>query len=575
VERRPRLIVLAAVALALSFALVCRPASAQNKAIETQARALQKKAMEADFLNVDFAKATDKLNQAIAKCGASNCSGNLRALLRRDLATILSASGKKDDAVKAMADALKIDGSIQIDPNYKTKELDDVYAEARAGVGAGGVPAKGGGGAPPAGDFTHTPPTEQVVRTPLPIYVEYGGSEAVTKVVLKYKAFGMTDFKSLELKKLGDGYGASIPCIDVIEGSIQYYIQGFTANNDPVATSGDKRNPYTVSVGKTISGDAPHFPGQEAPIQCPDSGDCPPNFPGCKKPSGDADSLKGEGISCVEDGECKSGTCKDEKCTAPPAEESAPEELPFHRVWIGVSGSLDLQFLSSAGSVCSLNPTTAAPATAYACTTSGSDFPGNQKADQALNAAIPHGPSQPDSVNGGLSFGNIRVLATFDYALNKNWLVGARAGYAIGGYPGSELSKFPPIHLEARGTLVIGKNALTTKGFHPVVFLGAGASQFATSVTVSVERCNNNAAGQPTAAVPVAGGTACPNPPGFKTGSAAAWQVGGPIFAAPGGGLRWTMAERVAATLNVNLVMAFGSGFLFIPTPELGFYVGF
>ena len=213
--------------------------SPDHAKIEALARALQKKAMDTDFLNVDFKGATDKLNQAIAKCGTNSCIANLRALLRRDLATIYSAASKKDDAVKAMVEALKIDGTVQVDPNYKTKELDAVYAEAKGGVGAGGIAAAGGGGAPPAGDFTHTPPTEEAVRTPLPLYVEYGGTEAVTKVVVKYKAFGMSDFKTLELKKVGVGFGANIPCIDILEGSIQYYVQGFTANNDPVATSGD------------------------------------------------------------------------------------------------------------------------------------------------------------------------------------------------------------------------------------------------------------------------------------------------------------------------------------------------
>jgi hypothetical protein len=592
VERRPRpcvdhtaaqprmcrLNVLAAVALALGLALFCRPAWAENKAVETQARALQKKAMDQDFLNVDFAKAADKLNQAIAKCGTSNCSANLRALLRRDLATIHSAAGKKDEALKAMSDALKIDGSVQVDPNFKTKELDAVYAEAKAGVGAGGAPAAagGGGGGTPAGDFTHTPPSEQAVRTPLPIYVEYSGTEAVTKVVVKYKAFGMTEFKTLELKKVGVGYGANIPCIDIQEGSIQYYVQGFTANNDPVATSGDRNNPYTVLITKTISGEAPHLPGQAALPQCPDSADCPPNFPGCKKGGSDAD-LKGEGADCVEDGQCKSGTCKDEKCTAPPAEASAAEELPFRRMWIGVSGSLDFQFLSTENSVCSLNPMTAAPVFGYACVVLGNDFPGNSA---KLNASIPHGPSNPDTVNGGLSLGNIRILASFDYALNKNFLIGARAGYLLDGYPGSEVAKFPPIHLEARGTLVIGKDALVTKGFHPVLFLGTGVSQFSTSVPISVTKCTmvgGTMAGDPVAAVSAPmNTTVCPGSANKQTGTAYAWQVGGPVFVAPGGGVRWIIADRVAANLNVNLAMAFGGpGFLFVPSPELGLMVGF
>ena len=99
--------------------------------------------------------------------------------------------------------------------------------------------------------------------------------------------------------------------------------------------------------------------------------------------------------------------------------------------------------------------------------------------------------------------GNVRILASFDYALNPNFLIGARAGVALMGYPGSELSKFPPLHLEARGTLVIGKDALITKGIDPVVFVGGGVSQFSTSVPVTVDRCTPNN----TPAVPVKTGS--------------------------------------------------------------------
>jgi hypothetical protein len=587
VERRPRLIVLAAVVLALALSLFCRPAAAQNKATETQARGLQKKAMEEDYLNVDLDKATEKLKEAIAKCGSDKCSANLRAVLRRDLATVQSAANKKDDALATMVEALRIDGSIQLDANYKTKEIEAIYAAAKKG-GGGAAPSSSGGGTP-SGDFTHTPAADQAVRTPLPVYVEYGGSEAVTKVVVKYKAFGMTEFKTLELKKMGTGWGATVPCADVLEGNIQYYIQGFNANNDPVATGGDRNNPYKVAIAKTISGDPPHLPGQQPPAQCAETGDCPPDFPGCKKGGVVDDGLKGEGEDCEEDNQCKSGTCKSEKCTAPP-EGDTGDKGKLRRVWIGASFSIDLPFLSSAQNVCALNPANALPfAGTYGCVnSSGANYPASSGSNGDQNASLLTGSNQSDQVNGGITHGNLRILASLDYALNYNFLIGARVGFTALTYPGSTVSSFPPIHLEARATYVIGKEALAKTGIAPVVFLAAGVAPFSGNVGVTIFECDNDA-GQPIATpktpIPNNGkaDVKCPagsaNPDGAahqgSPQNVAAWRVGGPGFVAPGGGVRWAFSARAAMMLNLKLAMAFGNGFMFVPTPELAMQVGF
>ena len=99
---------------ALAFALlalliVLRPgvARAQSRVNEGAARALEKKAMEDDYLNTDFDKAAEKLNQAIAKCGTDKCGVPVRSQLKRDLAAVQSAAGHKDLALAAMTEAFK------------------------------------------------------------------------------------------------------------------------------------------------------------------------------------------------------------------------------------------------------------------------------------------------------------------------------------------------------------------------------------------------------------------------------------------------------------------------------------
>ena len=71
----------------------------QDKTVEAQALALQKKAMEDDYLNVDLDKAIEKLGEAVNQCGLDKCSANLRALLRRDLAVVYTTANKRADAI--------------------------------------------------------------------------------------------------------------------------------------------------------------------------------------------------------------------------------------------------------------------------------------------------------------------------------------------------------------------------------------------------------------------------------------------------------------------------------------------
>jgi hypothetical protein len=538
--------------------------------IEPEARALQKKAMDEDYLTVAFDKAADELNQAITKCGTNHCAANLRALLRRDLAVVYSAASKRDLALAAMADAFKIDGTIRLDPNFKTKEIEAVYAQARKVRLIASEPAVSSGGGSPSGDFTHTPPVEEATRTPLPIYVEYGGSEALAKVVVKYKAFGMPDFKTFELKKLGDGWGGTLPCTDMLEGDIRYYLQGFNATNDPVATGGDRNNTYKVSIKKAIASEPPHLPGQIAPMQCAEGADCPPDFPGCKKAG--ADTLLAAGADCAEDGQCKSGTCKDEKCTAPP-DEGGGARPPLHRIWLGLSASIDLDILSGANNVCKLTPTTATPVDpGYFCTVGGSDWPPRTPAGATINnQLVSGGPNPGDALNGGPNFGSLRIMASFDYALNYNLMVGARFGYGFLSYPGSAAG-FPPIYLEGRLTWVIGKDAIAKSGFAPLLFLGGGAGQFSSSVSVPAALCGQTAATKGATAT-AAGGCTVGNP---TEGNVTAWRVGGPVFVGPGGGIRFAFSPRAAAFLNVKLALAFGGGGILVaPGPELGAQFGF
>ena len=79
--------------------------------------------------------------------------------------------------------------------------------------------------------MTHTPPTEQAILTPVPIYVELPDGVTAVKVIARYKAFGTTDWKTIELRKMGNGYGGEVPCLEI----------GSTTGDLSLLRAGDRR----------------------------------------------------------------------------------------------------------------------------------------------------------------------------------------------------------------------------------------------------------------------------------------------------------------------------------------------
>jgi hypothetical protein len=550
---RPWLTALLSIALSCAVVAVAPFARADAKT-EGAAKQLESKAMQEDYLATDFDKALDKLNQAAGKCGTDKCSSLVRAQIKRDVGVVQIGKQSREAAIAAFTDALHIDSNVTLDPDTRTKELDAAWAEAKKQAAAS-APASGAGA--PGGDFTVQTPPATLVRVPLDIYGEYTGTEQLAKVVLKYKSFGMPDWKTVEMKELGKGWGAEIVCADVAQGDLLFYVQGFNANNDPVATSGDRNSPYKTSVKRDYAGELPHFPGKDAPKQCAEAGDCPPDFPGCKKDaSGSSDSsLKDDGADCEEDGECKSGTCNTDKtCASSEGGEAHPKRRKF---WVGVEWMYDFLAIPSGGNVCHLsNLAVPGPdSNGYYCTSGGNDYP-SRNDNGAQNGLIQANTS--DKVAGGFAPGNMRLLVSFDYALTNNLLVGAKVGYVTNTYDGTAAKNegkafAPPIHLEARGTYVFGKDALARAGLAPYALIAVGLAQYSASVGVTVVETTEPAPVQ-----------------------ANAWKMTGPGFAAVGAGLRFAVTPRFAVFAGPRFNLAFGpGGTLPSLSPEIAVGYGF
>ncbi len=362
-------------------------------------------------------------------------------------------------------------------------------------------------------------------------------------------------------------------------------MQGFNAGNDPVATSGDRNKPFHTTAKRGFTGEVPHFPGKDAPKQCADAGDCPPDFPGCKKPAAtDAENpdstLKDEGQDCEEDSECKSDKCGGDKtCKGGEAKPTGK----WKKFWIGLAFAYDFVFIPGEGDVCRLT-LQAVPASPYDCTVNGSGFsvarsrtPGDQTIDIV--------PGESDSVQGGLTPGNFRILASFDYAPTPNIMVGVRLGYVGGTYNGSAASGGVeartlgiPLDAELRGTYLLGKDALAKKGLAGYGMIAAGVSQYSAEVGVTAisTACSRVANGTYQAQCPQS-----PPPPPCPTNKtscttvAEAWATSGPVFASVGLGIRYAFTPEVALLLGPRFNLAFGPTILPSLSPEVGLQYGF
>ena len=486
------------------------------------------KKAQAEYAAHDYDKAAARLDKAQAACGPKKCTNATKAALLRDLGALQLKGGDADAAMTSFASALKLAPQLEPSATIEAPGLRDAWNAAKDEASVGEQPW--------GGDFVHVPVSEQVVRTPVPVYVEMAAGSPPTRVFVKYRGAGTSEYKRVELTKKGKGWGGLVPCGAATRGVLRYYVQGFDEKGEPVANGGDANKPFYVRIRPKISSSAPSLPDSPPPRQC----------------SGNESS--GESASSGDNDGGGEGADTDANENRDRAKTKTKE--PYARVWIGVLGSIDLVFLPAANDVCHLDRF-GQPGTSngYYCTTSsGADFP--SRASTGENNTLTQGNS--GQVPGGLTPGNVRVMGTFDYALSASFLAGLRAGWVFRTYPGDAASKDGraaklALQLELRATFFFGDEPLANVGFAPYVFAAGGYAESDASTQVTVSQTGI---------------------PGSK--SLDAWLTRGPWFASVGGGARYALSRRTAFLGGIKLTGAFGAGgMLPIASPELALQYGF
>jgi hypothetical protein len=503
------------------FSLCASPAHSAPK--DAAATKLAEDAINVDYLATNFAEAEKKLRKGLALCGTTNCTAQVRARLHRDLGVVLVAgSNRVDDGRAEFVEALKADPAIQLDKDLTTPEIDQQFRAAQGGGAApAGVPpppAPAPGAAPvpaPFGDMIHTPVPEQAVLTPVPIYVELPPGVQATKVIARYRPFGSPEWKTLELRKLGNGFGGEIPCLDIGSetGDLSYYVQAFGTAGDVVSSTGSRAAPNKVAIRNQLAGDPPRLPNRPPPAQCMDIANCPPGLPGC--PSGKKSQGKGWGASCDHDSECgaglacRGGSCEtgekaageegeapsrscdtnadcssDEKCNSDKLCE--PLSGKGKKIWLSLNVQQDFSVLGSTTDVC------------------GNEI--NLPTGQILCLAEDgfHYEGAPQSGNGNAIAGGVhpastRFLAGLDLFVIPNVTIGARLGYALNLAP--DRPSLSALHAEARIAYWTGKDPSRRTGLRPYFAAMGGLAEvddkFKTQISETLPTDPNRGIKQP------------------------------------------------------------------------------
>ncbi|EYF08338.1 hypothetical protein [Chondromyces apiculatus] len=538
---RPRFIARLSCALVPALAaliLAQGAAHAQGAAAapkDAQAEKAITAAMDSDFLETKFDKAQQKLQAALDACGDTGCSKAVKARLYVALGTVLAHGLKElEDARDAFTEGLKLDPGVKPDPDLNSTAVSFAFEQARTALTRSSTST----------GLTLTPPPEQAVNTPIPVYAEIREDllARTQQVTLSYQAPGASAFKPLLMKKLRDrGYGINIPCVDLTaEGPVRYYLVATDKDGAIVATAGSREAPLTTAVKKTLSGAPPSWPDFAPPTTCA--------VVEAEKPAS----------QCLDDRQCNEGL----QCSAGACVPRPPPPPPdtLRRNWVSLSFGPDVSLFSGEG-VCSLQGQSEQN---YVCL----------RDDDTRYDGVPTG-DVANNVNPGFALGTLRLALGYERMLLENVSVGARVGFAFLGTSDGGAS-FMPLHLEARGQYYLLPRALKGVGVSPYVLLSTGLAQVDSHVDVQTYEdaaaCGANVNDPASPCTHPSGGTDRIEEPRLQT--LRATKQAGLGFLTAGAGIKYEPHPGLALNVAVRAGLTFPVVTMLI-APELGVGIGF
>jgi len=382
--------------------------------------------------------------------------------------------------------------------------------------------------APKKSRFVHVPPAEQVVLTPIPLWVE-SSDPTITRVVVRYRGFGINEWTTLELIRSGTGWAGEIPCRDVgtVTGVLRYYVSAYNDEGEVIAWQGSSAKPIRVRIRRTIKSAPLHLPDKPPPARCVDPSDCPPGFPGCKaRAVGDN--------TCASNDDCEEGsTCSPaQKCELPPDNRK--------KNWLTLGVVQDVIILTGSD-FCTASEQ---DARAYSCL---------RQDDGATYFGTPLADPSSSRFTGAST---TRIFLGYDRFVAEQVVVGFRVGYVVrGAAPAIEYrTRSLPILAEARIGLWFGAD----KAVRPLFFLSGGYSPYDFEFQTTVRE-------DPSAPMVQV------NPPSQTLD---VWTTRGPLFAELGFGVMFATSGSTGLLLELGVARTFPNASTVI-RPALSFAVGF
>ncbi|MGB0678753.1 MAG: EB domain-containing protein [Polyangiales bacterium] len=323
------------------------PQAAHGQAHGAQVLELNKQAMRA-YTELRFAATKKKLRSALALAKKHGVTGEALGRTYLNLA-VLHVAGLQDNAkgLDYCKKALQAAPEIQLDPLVSTPEVQTVFNLAQrevADTGAGGPTSAAAPAAPSnleaapfdgPGNIPHVPVPEQLTQTAVPVFIEVPDDAPVGPIYLFYKGLGMQGFRRVQMKQVPGGYGFEIPCKDVFEPKVQYYIVAYDNDNKPIGFAGTPQEPVEVPIVARRTHPAPALPGSAPAEQC-QLEDCPPGMPGCNAKQSAAPPTTAIPLTCETDDECPDGShCDDGLCSE--VKSAAAGDVPRFFLHLGAT----------------------------------------------------------------------------------------------------------------------------------------------------------------------------------------------------------------------------------------------
>lgn len=514
-------------------------------------------AVNNQYLMMELDKAESMLKNVVSTC-EKQCSPQVLARAWMYVG-IVRGSGKNDlgGASEAFATSQSLDPQVQLDRDLASPETQATFDSLK---GTAPPPTTTAAAAPPPvlaageipGDMNCDLQQGVQIATRMPIPISCTSNASATSAVLKFKEYGSNDWKKVDLANKDGAFEGAIPCdVTMNAGPLQWFVGAKNAAGEYVDQYGSKKEPAVVQVVQEGGTELTYSDGS-AVMRCPDSSDCPPDFPGCaSSTSGQCGDLDW-GASCKNSSECKCGLlCESGTCTNAPScssndecstglcqngtcavdRDAASGGGPFKRHWLSLSFAADM--VNYGGERLCDAERQSDPAISTVC----------------INSA---GEPVPDAVaatvGNGFQLSQYRILVGYDYAFTSKFMLGARLGYIIGGNPVS----FIPVHAELRGTYNVF--SLDKEGLRLPLYAGFGLGDMDFSIA--------NVPTQP------------PNSGDPEIGPVTIYKKGGNLFANFGAGIGYAFMPNLSADLRFAAVITFPT-FNFGLQPSLSLTYGF